>query len=38
LVYHYAGFRYGNLSDALNYAELIASRAGRIEPEAMKDR
>lgn len=25
-VYHYKGFRYGNLMDALNYAELVASR------------
>ena len=26
-VYYYRGFRYGNLMDALNYAELVASRA-----------
>jgi len=25
-VYHYKGFRYGNLNDALNYAELVTSR------------
>ena len=25
-VYHYKGFRYGNLLDALNYAELSANR------------
>ena len=25
-VYHYKGFRYGNLMDALNYAELVANR------------
>lgn len=25
-VYHYNGFRYGNLTDALNYAELVTSR------------
>jgi hypothetical protein len=25
-VYHYKGFRYGNLMDALNYAELVTSR------------
>ena len=24
--YHYKGFRYGNLMDALNYAELVTSR------------
>lgn len=27
LVYHYKGFNYGNLADALNYAELVTSRA-----------
>ena len=26
-VYYYKGFRYGNLADALSYAELIESRA-----------
>jgi hypothetical protein len=26
-VYHYRGCRYGNLTDALNYAELVTSRA-----------
>jgi hypothetical protein len=25
-VYHYKGFRYGHLMDALNYAELVTSR------------
>ena len=25
-VYHYKEFRYGNLADALNYAELVTSR------------
>jgi hypothetical protein len=25
-VYHYNGFRYANLTDALNYAELVTSR------------
>lgn len=25
-LYHYKGFRYGNLMDALNYAELVTSR------------
>ena len=25
-VYHYKGFRYGNLMDALNYAELVTGR------------
>jgi len=25
-VYHYRGFKYGNLNDALNYAELVTSR------------
>ena len=25
-LYHYRGFRYGNLTDALNYAELVTSR------------
>ena len=25
-VYHYRGFRYGNLLDALNYAELVTGR------------
>ena len=25
-VYHYKGFRYGNLTDALNYAELVTDR------------
>jgi hypothetical protein len=25
-VYHYRGCRYGNLADALNYAELVTSR------------
>ena len=25
-VYYYKGFRYGNLMDALNYAELVTSR------------
>lgn len=33
-VYCYAGFRYGNLADALNYAELIASRANESHAEA----
>jgi hypothetical protein len=27
-VYHYAGFRYGTLTDAVNYAERVARRAG----------
>jgi hypothetical protein len=35
-VYHYAGFRYSNLSDALNYAELMASREK--EPRAVDER
>jgi hypothetical protein len=26
VVYHYNGFRYGNLTDALSYAELVTSR------------
>ena len=26
-VYYYKGFRYGNLTDALGYAELVSSRA-----------
>ena len=25
-VYHYKGFRYGNLMDALSYAELVTGR------------
>jgi hypothetical protein len=25
-VYHYKGFKYGNLMDALTYAELVADR------------
>ena len=25
-IYHYKGFKYGNLMDALNYAELLQSR------------
>jgi hypothetical protein len=25
-VYYYKGFRYGNLMDALNYAELVTAR------------
>ena len=29
-VYYYNGFRYGNLMDALNYAELVASRANAL--------
>lgn len=29
-VYYYRGFRYGNLVDALNYAELVASRANAL--------
>jgi len=29
-VYYYQGFRYANLMDALNYAELVASRANAI--------
>ena len=37
-VYHYAGFRYSNLSDALNYAALIASRENASNPEAIKTR
>lgn len=28
-VYHYNGFRYGNLTDALSYAELLTSRASQ---------
>jgi hypothetical protein len=26
-VFHYQGFKYGNLTDALNQAELVATRA-----------
>jgi hypothetical protein len=29
-VYYYNGFRYGNLMDALNYAELVDSRASAL--------
>lgn len=29
-VYYYRGFRYGNLTDALSYAELISSRASEL--------
>lgn len=29
-VYYYNGFRYGSLMDALNYAELVASRANAL--------
>lgn len=33
-VYHFRGFSYGNLQDALNYAELVASRESAArEPE-----
>ena len=28
-VYHYNGFRYGNLMDALSYAELLTSGANK---------
>ena len=28
-VYHYNGFRYGNLADALRYAELLTNRANK---------
>jgi hypothetical protein len=28
-VYHYNGFRYGNLTDALSYAELLTSRGSK---------
>ena len=31
-VYHYKGFRYGNLNDALNYAELVTSREFAAKP------
>ena len=31
-VYHYRGFRYGNLVDALNYAELVTSREYAAKP------
>ena len=27
MVYHYKGFNYGSLAEALNYAELVTSRA-----------
>ena len=30
VVYHYQGFNYGSLSDALNYAELVTSRADEL--------
>ena len=29
-VYYYKGFRYGNLMDALNFAELVESRANAV--------
>lgn len=29
-VYYYQGFRYGNLTDALSYAELVSSRANEL--------
>jgi hypothetical protein len=28
-VYHYQGCRYGNLTDALNYAELLTNRTSQ---------
>ena len=31
-VYHYAGFRYSNLTDALDYAERVTNRSN--EPRA----
>lgn len=29
-VYYYQGFRYGNLTDALSYAERVSSRANEL--------
>ena len=29
-VYYYQGFRYGNLTDALSYAELVSSHANEL--------
>ena len=29
-VYYYQGFKYGNLRDALGYAELVSSRANEL--------
>jgi hypothetical protein len=29
-VYHYQGFNYGSLADALSYAELVTSRADQV--------
>jgi hypothetical protein len=36
-VYHYNGFKYGNLVDALNYAELITSRASELGAQRPTD-
>ena len=36
-VYHYQGHSYGNLADALNYAELVAGRTDALAaPEATR--
>lgn len=38
-VYHFRGFKYGRLQDALDYAELVASReTAAHEPETRTDR
>lgn len=34
-VYHYNGFRYGNLTDALSYAELLTNRANKPPQSAL---
>lgn len=36
-VYFYKGFRYGNLMDALNYAELVASRESALAARRRKE-
>ena len=37
-LYHYNGFRYGNLMDALNYAELVTSREFAARDHSSKNR
>ena len=32
-IYHYKGFKYGNLTDALNYAELLQSRGSAAQDQ-----
>jgi len=36
-VYYYKGFRYGSLMDALNYAELVASRANALSARKRRE-